>query len=104
MDLKKLGIRIRDLRKKKKFTQDELGEAAEMNGKHLGEVERGIINISIQNLDKIAESLDVPLLVLLDIEHQKPKEELTQEIVKMVNDSTPDQTQLIHRIVTDIVS
>ena len=104
MDLKKLGTRIKDLRKKKKLTQDELSELVEMNGKHLGEVERGIINISIQNLDKIAKSLDVPLLVLLDIEHQKSKEELEQEIAKMVSSSSYEQTQLIHRIVSDIVS
>lgn len=104
MDLKKLGLRIKDLRKKKKLTQDELSELSEMNGKHLGEVERGIINISIQNLDKIAESLGVPLLTLLEIEHHKSKEELAQDIAKMVEEASHDQTQLIHRIVTDIVS
>jgi len=104
MDLKKLGTRIKDLRKKKKLTQDELSEAAEMNGKHLGEVERGLINISIQNLDKIAESMGVPLLTLLDIEHKKSKEELEQEIANMVSSSSYEQTQLIHRIVSDIVS
>ena len=88
MDLKKLGLRIKDLRKKKKLTQDELSELSEMNGKHLGEVERGIINISIQNLDKIAESLGVPLLTLLEIEHHKSKEELAQDIAKMVEEAS----------------
>jgi len=103
MDLKKLGLRIKELRKKKKLTQDELSELSGMNAKHLGEVERGIINISVQNIDKIAESLGVPLLVLLDIEHQKSKKELSQEIAKMVEDSSDEQTKLIHRVVTDIV-
>lgn len=104
MDLKQLGLRIKDLRKKKKLTQDELSELAEMNGKHLGEVERGLINISIQNLARIAESLDVSLLTLLDIDHQKSREELSQEIAKMVSASSYGQTQLIHRVITDIVS
>ena len=103
MDLKKLGLRIKELRKKKKLTQDELSELSGMNAKHLGEVERGIINISVQNIDKIAESLGVPLLVLLDIEHQKSKKELSQEIAKMVEDSSDEQTKLIHRVVMDIV-
>lgn len=103
MDLKKLGLRIKELRKKKKLTQDELSELAGMNSKHLGEVERGAINISIQNIDKIAESLGVPLLILLDIEHQKSKEELSREIAKMVEGSSDEQVQLIHRVVTDIV-
>ena len=104
MDLKKLGLRIKELRKKRNLTQEELGESSEMNSKHLSEIERGIVNISVQSLAKIAESLDVPLLVLLEVEHQKSKEELEQEITKMVSSSTHDQTQLIHRIVSDIVS
>ncbi len=104
MDLKQLGLRIKDLRKKRKLTQDELSEAAEMNGKHLGEVERGLINISIQNLDKIAQSLGVPLLTLLDVDHQKSKEELSREIESMVHSSSYEQAQLIHRVVSDIVS
>ena len=104
MDLKRLGLRIKDLRKKKRLTQDELSELAEINGKHLGEVERGLINISVQNLDKIAESLGVPLLTLLETEHHKSKRELVQEIAKMLEDASYEQTQLIHRIVSDIVS
>ncbi len=54
MELKHLGLRIRDLRQKRKLTQDELSELAGINSKHFGEVERGVITISIQNLDKIA--------------------------------------------------
>jgi len=104
MDLKKLGLRIKELRKKRNLTQEELGESSEMNSKHLSEIERGIVNISVQSLAKIAESLGVPLLVLLDIEHQKSKEELEQEIAKMVSSSSYEQTQLIHRIATDVFS
>ena len=104
MDLKRLGLRIRDLRRKRELTQDELSELAGMNGKHLGEVERGMINISIQNLDKIAESLRVPLLALLGVEHQKPKDELCREIMEILDKTDYEQVQLIHRVVNDIVS
>lgn len=104
MDLKKLGLRIKELRRKKKLTQDELSELAGMNGKHLGEVERGGINISIQNLDKLAESLDVPLLTLLDIAPQQSKDELSREIARMVEASDLEQVRLIYRVVTDIVA
>lgn len=104
MDLKKLGLRIKELRRKKKLTQDELSELAGMNGKHLGEVERGGINISIQNLDKLAESLDVPLLTLLDIGPQRSKDELSREIAGMVEASDLEQVRLIYRVVKDIVA
>jgi len=103
MDLKRLGLRIKDLRRKKKLTQDELSELAGMNGKHIGEVERGIINISIQNLDKIAESLGVSLLALLDVEHQKSKDELCREVIKILDESDYEQVQIIHRVINNIV-
>lgn len=75
-----------------------------MNGKHLGEVERGGINISIQNLDKLAESLDVPLLTLLEIAPQQSKDELSREIARMVEASDLEQVRLIYRVVKDIVT
>lgn len=103
MDLKRLGLRIKELRNKKNFTQEELSESSGINSKHLSEVERGIINISIQNLDRIAESLDVSLVTLLDIDHQKSKEELCREIVTILEESDYEQVQVIHRVVTDIV-
>lgn len=103
MDLKKLGLRIRELRKTKRLTQDELSELAEMNSKHLGEVERGIINISIQNLDKIAESLGVPIHRLVDIEHKKSKAELLNGIKKMLENANDEQVELIYRVISDIL-
>lgn len=103
MDLKKLGLRIKELRKKRNLTQEELGESSEMNSKHLSEVERGIVNISVQSLAKVAESLGVSLIELLDIEHQKSREELQAEIAKLVSASSYEQVQLVHRVVSDIV-
>jgi transcriptional regulator with XRE-family HTH domain len=104
MELKRLGLRIRDLRRKRRLTLDELSELAGMNDKHLGEVERGMINISIQNLDKIAASLGVPLTALLDVEHQKSKDELCREIMKILDEAGYEQVQIIHRVVHDIVT
>ena len=104
MDLKKLGLRIKELRKKRNLTQEELGESSEMNSKHLSEVERGIVNISVQSLAKIAESLGVSLMELLEVEHQKAKEELQQEIAEMGDSASYEQVQLLHRIAQDMLS
>ena len=103
MELKELGSRIKDLRKKKHLTQEELSEASNMNGKHLSELERGLVNITIQNLDKIAGALDVSLLSILDIAHEKSKEELSKEIVLLLEDSNYEQVQCIYRIINSVV-
>ncbi len=58
---KKLGERIRELRKSAGITQEELGEKAELNYKYIGEVERGQVNVSLDSIVKIAEALGVKI-------------------------------------------
>ena len=57
--LKLLGTKIRDLRKAKGLSQEELGEKAGFHFSYIGGVERAEKNISILNLFKIASALDV---------------------------------------------
>jgi transcriptional regulator with XRE-family HTH domain len=102
MDLKKLGFRIKYLRKKRNLTQEELSYSSGINSKHLSEVERGTVNISIQNLDSISESLGIPLTVLLDVEPARSKEELCRDIAKHLQELNYERVKLIHRMVSDI--
>jgi transcriptional regulator with XRE-family HTH domain len=102
MDLKKLGFRIKHLRKKRNMTQEELSYSSGINSKHLSEVERGAVNISIQNLDRISGSLGIPLTVLLNIEPKRSKEELCRDIINRLQESNYEQVKLIHRMISDI--
>ncbi len=56
---KKLGERIRELRKSAEITQEELGEKASLNYKFIGELERGRVNVSLDSLVKLASALGV---------------------------------------------
>lgn len=57
--LKLIGKRIRDLRKEKGLSQEQLGELANLNYTYIGGVERAETNISVLNLTKIAEAMNV---------------------------------------------
>ncbi|TVY07045.1 helix-turn-helix domain-containing protein [Paenibacillus cremeus] len=59
--LKSVGSRIRDLRKQKDLSQEELGEIAGFHFSYIGGVERAEKNISLINLQKIADGLCVPI-------------------------------------------
>lgn len=52
-----LGQRIRKHRRIKKMTQEEASEAAMLDAKYFGEVERGETTISIDRLVNIATAL-----------------------------------------------
>ncbi|MUT67105.1 helix-turn-helix domain-containing protein [Paenibacillus sp. NEAU-GSW1] len=56
-----VGQRIRDLRKQNNLSQEQLGELAGFHFSYIGGLERGQKNITLLNLEKIAEALNVPL-------------------------------------------
>ena len=57
--LEKIGKHIKDLRVERKLSQQALAELAGMSYKYLGEIERGQVNLSVEILIKIAQSLKV---------------------------------------------
>ncbi|MGM0883100.1 MAG: helix-turn-helix domain-containing protein [Bacillota bacterium] len=59
--LKLIGQRVRDLRKQRNLSQEQLGEIAGFHFSYIGGLERGQKNISLLNMDKIAQALNVPL-------------------------------------------
>lgn len=62
--LKKIGQRIRDLRKQKGLSQEQLAEKAGFHFSYIGGVERAEKNITLVNLLKIADALDVQIMDL----------------------------------------
>ena len=66
--LEKLGSRIRDLPARSGLSQEKLAFACELDRTYIGSVERGERNISVINLNKIANSLDVSLSDLLNFD------------------------------------
>jgi len=54
-----LGGRIRDLRKKRGWTQEQLAAAAGRHWTYIGGIERGERNITVEVIGDIAYALDV---------------------------------------------
>ena len=58
------GERVRELRKHKNWTQEELAFRTNLHRTYIGAVERGEQNISLKNIVKIAAALDVDIAVM----------------------------------------
>ena len=63
-----LAKNMRKLRKETGLSQEDLAEKADLHRTFIGSVERGERNISIDNIEKIARALDVPISVLVSEE------------------------------------
>lgn len=62
MDIKsKVGIRIREVREIVKMSQKDLAYAADLDRSYIASVENGKRNISIVNLEKVANALGITL-------------------------------------------
>ena len=64
--LRRLGTRIRSLRKAAALSQEQLAHSCELDRTYIGSVERGERNVSVLNLTKIAAGLSVTAKDLLE--------------------------------------
>lgn len=97
-DLELLGKRLRDLRVRKKLSQEKLSELSGVSSRHISEMERGESNPSYQVLRHLSQSLGVPLGVLLEFEHHKDNSELIDGLVEKLKTLPPARLQLVYRV------
>ena len=60
-----LAKRIRELRLEKGWSQEVLADTCGLHRTYIGDIERRERNVSIDNIEKIALALKVPLTALL---------------------------------------
>ena len=69
MDIKsKVGKRVKELRNNLGLSQEELANLAELDRTYITSVERGKRNISIVNVEKLANALNVSLAFFFEFE------------------------------------
>lgn len=60
------GLNVVYYRKKRRLTQLQLAELADVDRSHISAIELGNVGVSLDVLFKIAQSLDIPPHLLLD--------------------------------------
>lgn len=61
---KKFGDRLRLIRKQRNISQEELAFRAKLHRTYVSDVERGSRNISLENIEKLAQALDIKITEL----------------------------------------
>jgi len=62
----KFGLRVRQLRKVKNLSQEELSFKTDLHRTYIGMIERAEKNITLLNIEKIAKALNVEIKELFD--------------------------------------
>jgi len=105
MDIKQeLGEKIKRLRKKRGYTQEQLAEMIDISSRNLSNIELGISFPKSETLEKILKSLSVTTQELFSNDHIKTNQELLDGISQYVSCVQKDTNtlELIYKIVKDI--
>ena len=96
-----LGKRIRDFRKQRGLSQEELGWKAELHFTYIGAIERGEKNCSITTLEKVARGLEIDIKDLFNIPlHETDINKLKEEINNKIISLSPQSLMIIKQMLT----
>lgn len=93
---KLLGLRIREIRKSKGITQEQLAEKVGIGTSNISYIETGKFAPSIESFEKIAEVLQVEPYELYMFSPLKPTEEIKRELFQEL-DNNPDLLKLVYK-------
>ncbi len=106
--VKLVGSNIKEIRKLKKLTQEELAEKCGLQTSYLAGVERGDRNITIQTLEKITEGLEeTPSSIFkfdtLNFDNKYfEKKELIMILQNLIEDKSGNEVRLVLNIANEI--
>ena len=105
-DVKKLiGDRIRQVRKEKGLSQDKLGYESELHCTHIGSIERGQKNWSIDTLIKVAKGLNVEVADLFNFPMPPADaKRVKKSLIEDLNTSSPEAIKILSDLLNGLKS
>lgn len=98
-----VGNRIRELRKAKGWTQEQLAEAAGLHYSYIGGVERGDRNISLETLEKIVGAFEVPAVELFNFEEDTEHRKVYDEHMTLIAARSVKEISSLTRINREVI-
>jgi transcriptional regulator with XRE-family HTH domain len=95
--------RVRRLRKSAKLSLEKAAERGDITANFWGDVERGKKVPSLDTIVAMARGLGVSPRILLTLEREDDERDLRKRIETLLVNCTPQQLELIHRLVAVLV-
>ncbi|MGN0181580.1 MAG: helix-turn-helix domain-containing protein [Candidatus Ornithomonoglobus sp.] len=96
-DYAPIGQRIKNIRKKRKFTQEYVAEKLNVSNQHISDIERGLNGMSIPSLMELCRILDVDADYILFGTMTRQE---SNPINNIINKMTPQQSMHAEEILT----
>lgn len=99
-----VGSRIRELRKAKGWTQEQLAEAASLHYSYIGGVERGDRNISLETLEKIIAAFQIPAEEIFRFEDDTDRRKALDELVTLISGRSTEEIAALTKINREVIA
>lgn len=98
-DLELIGARIKELRRNKKLSQEELAEIIDVNFRTIQRIETGCNIPSLETLVKLTQALGVDIKDLFTTEHFKSREEILNSINEIANKLSDEELKSFYKAI-----
>ena len=97
------GLRIKELRDQKGFTQEKLAELIHIDSRTLSRIETGKNFTTFETLEYMAKAFNVDIEDLFSFNHQRSKKYLISDIVNLLDDAEEKNIKLIYKLVLAVL-
>ena len=104
IDFELIGERIRNERKKRGLTQEDLSYQIDMSVVYLSRIERGTSSINLKRLAQISTVLDVPLEKFITGVNTYSGHYLDKDLYSILTQCSPTKQRLIYNIAKIVLS
>ena len=97
-----LGLKIKEIRKKRKLTQEQLAEKLELDTGYISKLEVGRNFPTIGTLEKIAQVLDIKIYDLFQFTVEKDKD-FKDEIIKIYDKLNKEKQYTLYMVAKGLI-
>lgn len=99
LDFAKIGIKLKELRLIKGYTQEQIANIIDVNTSHISNIENNRVKVSLTALVQICKALDVTVDYVLSEEYPQNTSALENEILKELQKCNSDTKEKILKII-----
>lgn len=101
--VQRLGERIRQLRKFRGLSQEQLGELSGLHTNYIGQIERGEKNLTIETLEKVTSGLRITLDELFRYLDPAEGEDTLSEINQLLASRSPEDHAMVLQVIKTVL-
>lgn len=96
------GKRIKEIRKSKGYTQEQLAEKIGIEPPNVSKLEKGLHFPLPENIEKISNALNVDVKDLFDFKHFGSRQSLVIELKKYIDTASDKDIEFLYKIVQNL--